>query len=63
MMSKIYQEVQGVSQGGKKFCVLHELGIKTQLVVWGYCEPLSGFSEGPGGKTFGKFTIFSLNLV
>ena len=54
---------QGVSQERKKFSVLHEFGIKTQLGVWGHCESLSGFSGEPGGKTLGKFTIFSLKLV
>ena len=29
----------------------------------GHCEPLSSFSEGRAGKTFGKFRIFSLKLV
>ena len=57
MKSKI---TQGVSQEGKLFCVLHELGNKMQLEVWGHCEPLS---EGRRGKALGTFTIFSLKLV
>ena len=35
---------QGVSQEGKKPCVLHELGNKMQLGVWGNYEPLRGFN-------------------
>ena len=56
---------QGIGQEGKKICVLHELGNKTQLGggVWAHCEPLSGFSEGAWGKAFEKLTIFNLKLV
>ena len=55
----------GVTQEGKKICVLHELGNKMQLGVWGWghCDPLTGFSGAPGGKVLGKFTVFSLKLV
>ena len=39
-------QCQGVSQEGKKFCVLHELGNKMQLGVYGgHCESLSEFSK------------------
>ena len=34
----------GISQEGKKFCVLHNLGNKMQLGVWWHYEPLNGFS-------------------
>ena len=54
---------QGISQEGKNLCVLHELGNKMQLGVWGHCEPLNGFRDGPRGKAFGKCTIFSFKLV
>ena len=52
---------QGVSQKGKKFCILHELGNKTQLGVWGHFEPFSEFSEQvqPDIKVLEIFTIFS----
>ena len=42
---------QGVSQEGKKFCVLHELENKTQLGVWAHCEPLSGLRATRGQST------------
>ena len=42
--------IQGISQGGKKFCILHELANKTQLGVWTHCQPLNGFSGRPGTK-------------
>ena len=47
----------GVSQEAKKFCakMFLELGNKTQQEVsGGHCEPVSGFSWGPGGKTIEK---------
>ena len=51
----------------KKFCILPELGNKTQLGVWVYCERcsvgLGGFDGWPGGKALEKLTIFSLKLV
>ena len=57
----------GVSQEGKKFCVLHELGNKMQWGegrgVWVHCESLNGFSGGTGDKTLEKYKIFSLKLV
>ena len=28
-----------------------------------HCEPLGGFSGGPGGKVFGSFIVFSLKLI
>ena len=40
----------GCYQRRKKFCILHELGNKKQLGVWEHCEPLNGFSRGPGDK-------------
>ena len=51
LIKKLYQ---GVSQERKKFCVLHELGNKTLLGVWGHYEPLSGLSGGPGGQSLWK---------
>ena len=54
---------QGVSQEGKKFCVLYELGNKMWLGVWGTLWARSGFNGGPEGKAHGKLTIFSLKLV
>ena len=54
---------QCVSQEGKKFCDLHELGDKMQLGVWGHCDSLSGFSGKAVSKALEKFTIFSLKLV
>lgn len=53
----------GVSHEGKKyvfFCMNWEL--KHNLGVWGHCDPLSGVSEGPEAKAFGKSIIFSLKL-
>ena len=52
-----------MSQEGKIFCFLHDLGNKMQLGVWGHCEPLSGFGGGPRGKALLTFTIVSLKLV
>ena len=54
---------QGNSQKGKKFSILHELRNKMQLKIWVHCEPLSGFSGGPGGKALEKFIILRLKLV
>ena len=51
---------EGVSQEGKKLCVLHEL---MQLGVWVHYELLNGFSGWPWSKAFENFTIFSLKLV
>ena len=55
--------IQSVSQEEKKFCVLYELGYKTQLGFWAHFEPLSGFTGGPGGEALKKFTIFCVKLV
>ena len=37
--------------------------IKRNWESGGYCEPLTGFTGGPGDKAFGMFTIFSLKQV
>ena len=49
-----------IKQKNYVFCMNWE--IKCNLGSGGHCEPLSGVSEGPGGKALGKFTIFSLKL-
>ena len=54
---------QGISQEGKKLCILHELGNKMQLGVYGHCEHLNGFNWEPEDKDLEKFTVFSLKLV
>ena len=41
--------VQGISQKGKKLCVLHELGNKTQA-IWRHCEPSVGSVGNQGAK-------------
>ena len=51
---KLIFHCQGISQEGKKFCVLPELGDETQLGVWVHSEPLNGFSGGPRDKTLEK---------
>ena len=63
LKSRSSMEVQDFSQEGKKLCVLYELGNKTQLGAWGYCELLKGFSSGARYKGFEKPTTFSLKLV
>ena len=54
-----------IIQEGKKFWILNQVGSKTQLEVWGHCEPLTGFSGGGGtrDKALGKFTKFILKGV
>ena len=54
---------QDISQEGKQFCILDELGNKTQLEIWVHFEPLNGFSGRFGGKAFEKIATFSLKLV
>ena len=39
-----FLELQGGSQEGKKFFILHELGNTTHPRVWAHCQPLSGIS-------------------
>ena len=54
---------QDISQEGKKFCILHELGNKMQLGVWAHWEPLNWLNGLPLGKALEKFALFSLKLV
>ena len=52
----------GVSHEGKNMFYCMNWELKHNLGDWGHCHPLSGVSEGPEGKAFGKSIIFSLKL-
>ena len=56
-----YGRALASNEKNSAFCMNWE--IKRNWESGRYCEPLTGFTGGPGDRTLGMFTIFSLKLV